>query len=128
MAKKNHFASTLGFWMLCLRDTLFFIVVSVFPMAFILMASNWKGISWNELSGYLYGLVVPAVLTLFKNTRLTNLGLTIRMLKIVLFLMTFVMILFEKNNLVKTDAISFSILGAVFICMYYDIYTERKGR
>jgi hypothetical protein len=126
MSKKG-LLSTFGFWFLCVRDTVFFIVVSVFPMAFILVTS--KGITWYELSGYLYGLVVPAVISLFRPTRLTHLGVTIRMLKIILFLLTFVMIIFnKKNNLVHSDIISWTILGAVFLCVYYDIYTSRKSR
>jgi hypothetical protein len=96
-------------------------------MAFILVTS--KGITWYELSGYLYGLVVPAVISLFKNTRLTHGGITVRMLKILLFLSTFVMIIFnKKNNLVHSDIISWAIFAAVFISVYYDIYKDRKSR
>jgi hypothetical protein len=96
-------------------------------MAFILVRS--KGLTWYELSGYLYGLVVPAVITLFRNMRLTNVGITVRMLKIILVLSTFVMILFnKKNNLVHSDIISWAIFAAVFICVYYDVYRDRKSR
>jgi hypothetical protein len=109
------------------RDTLFFIVVSVFPMAFILVKS--QGLTWYELSGYLYGLVVPAVISLFRNTRLTHAGITIKMVKIILFLLTFVMIIFnKKNNLVHSNVISWAIFAAVCVCVYYDIYKDRKSR
>jgi hypothetical protein len=96
-------------------------------MALILVAS--KGLTWYELSGYLYGLVVPAIIMIFRNTRLTTAGITIRMLKIVLFLSTFIMILFnKKTNLVHNDIISWAIFAAVFICVYYDVYKDRKSR
>jgi len=124
---RKSLSSKLGFWLLCVRDTLFFIVVSVFPMAFILVTS--KGLTWYELSGYLYGLVVPAVISIFRNMRLTHAGITIRMLKIILFLSTFVMILFNKKyNLVHNDILSWAIFAAVFVCVYYDIYKDRKSR
>jgi hypothetical protein len=127
MSRKKALSSKLGFWLLCVRDTLFFIVVSVFPLAFILVTS--KGLTWYELSGYLYGLVVPAIISILKNIRLSTVGITIKMLKIILFLSTFVMILFnKKSDLVHSNIFSWVLFVAVFVCVYYDIYKERKSR
>jgi hypothetical protein len=124
---RKALSSKVGFWLLCVRDTLFFIVVSVFPMALILVTSN--GLNWYELYGYLYGLVVPAIISIIKNIRLSNVGITIKMLKIVLFLSTFVMIIFnKKSNLVHSNVFSWVLFVAVFVCVYYDIYKERKAR
>ncbi|MDR3324840.1 MAG: hypothetical protein LBS82_02465 [Spirochaetaceae bacterium] len=118
------FISRLLFWLVCLRDTVFYIAISVFPMAFILM--KVKSLTWYELSGYIYGLVAPALIVLIKGRRSSGVGTLVNMIKILLLLSTFVMILLNgKGDKVFLNEISIAFFAAVFVCVYYEVHSEK---
>ncbi|MDR2096322.1 MAG: hypothetical protein LBP76_12530, partial [Treponema sp.] len=95
MVKRRNFKAVLAFNALCLRDTLFYVVVSVFPVTLFLFKERY--ITWYVVSGYLYGLVVSSIVGLIKNPRRDSfVGVSIKMIRIILVLSSFVMILLNK--------------------------------
>jgi hypothetical protein len=118
----------LKFNALCLRDTLFYVVVSVFPITLIVFKERY--VTWYVISGYLYGLVVSSIVGLIKNPRRENfLGVSIKMVKIILVLTSFVMILLNKDtHRVSLDPVSVTFFSLLFVCIYYEVYQENKRK
>ncbi|MDR1374915.1 MAG: hypothetical protein LBJ24_08075 [Treponema sp.] len=113
---------------LCLRDMLFYVAVSVFPVTLILFKERY--ITWYVISGYLYGLVVSSIVGLIKNSRRESfIGVSIKMVKIILVLSSFVMILLNRSTYrVKLDAVSVTFFALLFVCVYYEVYQDNKRK
>jgi hypothetical protein len=128
MPKRKSFANNLKFNALCLRDTLFYVAVSVFPITLIIFKERY--ITWYVISGYLYGLVVSSIVGLIKNPRRESfIGVSIKMVKIILVLSSFVMILLNKSTYrVKLDLISVSFFALLFVCVYYEVYQDNRKK
>jgi hypothetical protein len=128
MAKKKRFMDIAKFNALCLRDTLFYVVVSVFPITLIVFKERY--ITWYVISGYLYGLVVSSIVSLIKNSRRESfIGVSVKMVKIVLVLSSFVMILLNRSTYrVKLDVISVTFFALLFVCVYYEVYHDNKRK
>jgi hypothetical protein len=126
--RRRSFKDSVIFNAICLRDTLFYVVISVFPVTLFLFKERY--ITWYVISGYLYGLVVSTIVGLIKNPRRENfLGVSIKMIKIVLLLSSFVMILLNKSTYrVKLDPISIVFFVVLFICVYYEIYQDNRRK
>jgi hypothetical protein len=82
------------------------------------------------ISGYLYGLVAATIVGLIKNPRRDSfVGVSIKMIKIVLLLASFVMILLNKSTYrVKLDPISITFFAVLFICVYYEVYQDNRKK
>jgi hypothetical protein len=128
MAKKRGFVDIVTFNALCLRDTLFYVAVSVFPVTLIVFKERY--ITWYVISGYLYGLVVSSIVGLIKNSRRESFaGVSIKMIKIILVLSSFVMILLNQSTYrVKLDLISIIFFSLLFVCVYYEVYQENRRK
>jgi hypothetical protein len=128
MPRKRRFTDIIVFNALCLRDTLFYVVISVFPVTLIVFKERY--ITWYVVSGYLYGLVVSSIVNLIKNPRRENfLGVSIKMVKIILVFASFVMILLNTSTYrVKLDLVSITFFSLLFVCVYYEVYQENKVR
>jgi len=120
MAKSNFMKHHL----LALRDTLFFIVISLFPLSLIFLKN--QPITWYIASGYIYGLVSASLIALVSRHRRTDMNLTIQMVKLVIVLSTFAMILMNKStDVVKLDTPTFMLFGILFLCLYYETYRNK---
>jgi hypothetical protein len=128
MAKKKRFTDIITFNALCLRDTLFYVVVSVFPITLIIFKERY--ITWYVISGYLYGLVVSSIVGLIKNSRRESFaGVSIKMIKIVLVLSSFVMVLMNSSTYrVSLNPISITFFALLFVCVYYEVYQDNKKK
>ncbi|MDR1970794.1 MAG: hypothetical protein LBQ46_02620 [Treponema sp.] len=126
--RRRRFKDSVIFNAICLRDTLFYVVISVFPVTLFLFKERY--ITWYVISGYLYGLVVSTIVGLIKNPRRESfLGVSIKMIKIVLLLSSFVMILLNKSTYrVRLDPISIAFFVVLFICVYYEVYQDNRRK
>jgi hypothetical protein len=128
MTKKRNLKDAVAFNALCLRDTLFYVVVSVFPITLFLFKE--RHITWYVISGYLYGLVASSIVGLIKNPRRDSfVGVSIKMIRIILVLSSFVMVLLNSSAYrVKLDLVSITFFAALFVCVYHEVYLDRKKK
>jgi len=123
---KTSFTETCKFHLLCLRDTIFFVIITMFPIALILFKDHY--LTWYVLSGYIYSLVSSSIFELLSNKRKTGAGVMVHMVKIIFLLSTFIMILLNKNtNRVIIDARSIVFFALLSACLYYETYRAKTA-
>ena len=121
---KASFKETCKFHLLCLRDTAFFVIISMFPIALILFKDHY--LTWYVLSGYVYSLVSSSIFDLLSNKRKTGAGVMVHMVKIIFLLSTFIMILLNRNmNRVIIDTKSIVFFALLAACLYYETYRAK---
>jgi hypothetical protein len=125
MVRKRSLRTIIAFNALCLRDTLFYVAVSVFPITLFLFKERY--VTWYVISGYLYGLVATSIVGLIQNPRRDSfIGVSIKMIRIILVLSSFVMILLNKSTYrVKLDLISITFFAVLFVCVYHEVYQSK---
>jgi hypothetical protein len=128
MVRKRNYKAIIAFHALCLRDTLFYVLVSVFPITLFLFKEQY--VTWYVISGYLYGLVAPSIVDLIQHPhRDSFVGVSLKMIRIILVLSSFVMILLNKSTYrVKFDLISVSFFTVLFVCVYHEVYHNKRKR
>ena len=123
MASRNFIKRHL----IALRDTLFFVVISVFPVALILLKD--QQITWYIASGYVYGLVSGSVVALASRNHRTDMNLTVQMIKLLIALSTFAMILLNKNtDILRLNTPTMALFGILFVCLYYETYRSLSSK
>jgi uncharacterized membrane protein len=126
---KTTFFGELGFNLAVLRDTMFYVAVSVFPISLIWLKA--RHVTWYVVSGYLYGLMVSSVMKLCERSRRreTNVGVLVQMLKILVLLSSFVMILLNgQNHVVRIDTAGIAFFTVLFLCLYHETYVEHSAK
>ena len=131
MTKRNKttFFGELAFNLVVLRDTSFYVAVSVLPISLIWLKVRY--VTWYVASGYLYGLMVSSIMKLCEGSRRreTHVGVLVQMLKILLLLSSFVMILLNgQNHAIRVNTVGIIFFTVLFLCLYHETYVENIAK
>ena len=126
---RSKYKAIILFHLVCFRDMLFYIAVSLLPLSVIWFMMDH--ITWYVASGYLYSLMVPSVIKLIRRYRRreTGTGTLIQMIKIILLLSTFVMMLMSgPRYVIELNTMTCIFLFLLITCLYYETYVENKAK
>lgn len=119
----------LGFGVSVFRDTTFYVIIAMFPLSIIWLKESQ--VTWYVLSGYIYGLMISAIMRLVYGGSSNSApgDITIQMIKIIILLSSFVMILFSENDsVVRVNEPGIAIMLVLFICLYHEMWTAKRGQ